>query len=177
MITQIAPNSPAEKAGLKSGDVILKINGTPILRTVELFSYLNRLVPGQTVQFEVLRDDKRQNISAKLSTAPDDTPAKNKAGNAQNKGPVLGVSIRDLTAQEQSRLSVKGGVLLQDVLRGGAASQARLIPGDIIVQVNSRDVKNASEFVETVAQFKKNNVVRMTIIRDGQRAIVGVRIQ
>ncbi|MBP8064084.1 MAG: Do family serine endopeptidase [Acinetobacter sp.] len=177
LITQIAPNSPAEKAGLKSGDVILKINGTPILRTVELFSYLNRLVPGQTVQFEVLRDDKRQNISAKLSTAPDDTPAKNKTGNAQNKGPVLGVSIRDLTAQEQSRLSVKGGVLLQDVLRGGAASQARLIPGDIIVQVNSRDVKNASEFVETVAQFKKNNVVRMTIIRDGQRAIVGVRIQ
>ena len=177
LITQIAPNSPAEKAGLKSGDVILKINGVSILRTVELFSYLNRLTPGQTVQFEILRNDKRQNISAKLSTAPDETPAKSGAANAKDKGPVLGVSIRDLSAPEQSRLGVKGGVLLQDVIRGGAAAQARLIPGDVIVQVNDRDVAGANEFVETVAQFKKNSVVRMTVIREGQRAIVGVRIQ
>ena len=90
---------------------------------------------------------------------------------------MLGVSIRDLSAPEQSRLGINGGVLLQDVIRGGAAAQARLIPGDVIVQVNDRDVAGANEFVETVSQFKKNTVVRMTVIREGQRAIVGVRIQ
>lgn len=176
LITQIAPNSPAEKAGLKSGDVILKLNGVSILRTVELFSYLNRLTPGQTVQFEVLRNDKRQNISAQLATAPDETPAKNASSTAQNKGPVLGVSIRDLTQQEQSRLALTGGVLLQSVQRGGIASQARLMAGDIIAQINDRDVLSAANFVESVSKFKKNSVVRMTIIREGQRTIVGVRI-
>ena len=177
LITQIAPNSPAEKAGLKSGDVILKVNGISILRTVELFSYLNRLTPGQTVEFEILRNDKRQNISTTLSTAPDETPAKSGAANVKDKGPELGVSIRNLSAPEQSRLGVKGGVLLQDVIPGGAAAQARLIPGDVIVQVNDRDVAGANQFLETVAQFKKNSVVRMTIIREGQRVIIGVRIQ
>src|SRR5690606_34498690 len=70
LITQVAPNSPAAKAGFKVGDVILKFNGTPISRTGELLNYLNRTGPNQSIQLEVLRDDKRQNISATLITAP-----------------------------------------------------------------------------------------------------------
>jgi serine protease Do len=177
LITQIAPNSPAEKAGLKSGDVILKINGVSILRTVELFSYLNRLAPGQTVQFEVLRNDKRQNISAKLTTAPDETPSKSSAKAQDAKGPVLGVGIRDLTPSEQSRLSLKGGVLIQDVRSGGVAAQAKIMPGDVIAQINDEDIKSASNFVEVVSSLKKGEIARATIIRQGQRAIVALRIR
>ncbi len=95
LITNVQPNSPAQKAGLKAGDIILKFNGTPISRTSELFNYLNRTMPNQTVQLEVLRDDKKRNISATLTTAPDDTPAKSDTV-TQSKGPVLGIAIRNL---------------------------------------------------------------------------------
>ena len=176
LITQINPGSPAEKAGLKSGDVILKVNNIAISRTVELFSYLNKLSPGQTVEFEILRNDKRQNISAKLTTAPDDTPAKSNGQANANKGPVLGVSIRELTPSEQSRLSIKGGVLLQEVRRGGLAAQANLAAGDVIVQINDKEIEGANDFVNTVSQLKKGSVARVTVIRQGQRAIVGMRI-
>lgn len=176
LITQVAPNSPAARAGLRAGDVILKYNGTPISRTSELLNYLNRSVPNQSIQLEVLRDDKRRNITATVSTAPDDTPAKNNPDTAA-KGPVLGVSIRDLSVAEQRQLDIKGGVLIQEVRRGGSAAQARIMPGDVIVQLNNTTIQNANQFVETVSTLKQGTVARVVIIRQGQRAIIGMRIQ
>ena len=176
LITQVAPNSPAARAGLRAGDVILKYNGTPISRTSELLNYLNRSVPNQSIQLEVLRDDKRRNITATVSTAPDDTPAKNNP-DAAAKGPVLGVSIRDLSVAEQRQLDIKGGVLIQEVRRGGSAAQARIMPGDVIVQLNNTTIQNANQFVETVSTLKQGTIARVVIIRQGQRAIIGMRIQ
>ncbi|MEN3978964.1 Do family serine endopeptidase [Acinetobacter sp. CWB-B33] len=177
LITQVAPSSPAAKAGFKSGDVILKFNGTPISRTSELLNYLNRAVPNQSIQLEVLRDDSRRNISATLDTAPDDTPAKADAEQQQSKGPILGVSIRDLNAAELKQLDTKGGVLIQDVRRGGIASQARILPGDVVTQINNKAIGNTKDFIAAVSDLKKNTVARVTIIREGQRAIVGMRIE
>lgn len=177
LITQVAPNSPAAKAGFKAGDVILKFNGTPISRTSELLNYLNRAVPNQSIQLEVLRDDSRRNISAMLATAPDDTPAKSDAAQQQSKGPILGVSIRDLNANEIKQLDTKGGVLIQDVRRGGIAAQARLMSGDAVIQINNKAINNTSDFIAAVSDLKKNTVARVTIIREGQRAIVGMRIE
>lgn len=176
LITQVAPNSPAARAGLRAGDVILKYNGTPISRTSELLNYLNRSVPNQSIQLEVLRDDKRRNITATVSTAPDDTPAKNNPDTAA-KGPVLGVSIRDLSVAEQRQLDIKGGVLIQEVRRGGSAAQARIMPGDVIVQLNNTTIQNANQFVETVSTLKQGTIARVVIIRQEQRAIIGMRIQ
>lgn len=177
LITQVAPSSPAAKAGFKSGDVILKFNGTPISRTSELLNYLNRAVPNQSIQLEVLRDDSRRNISATLDTAPDDTPAKADAEQQQSKGPILGVSIRDLNAAELKQQDTKGGVLIQDVRRGGIASQARILPGDVVTQINNKAIGNTRDFIAAVSDLKKNTVARVTIIREGQRAIVGMRIE
>lgn len=177
LITQVAPNSPAAKAGFKAGDVILKFNGTPISRTSELLNYLNRAAPNQSIQLEVLRDDSRRNISAMLSTAPDDTPAKADAAQQPSKGPVLGVSIRDLNASELNQLGTKGGILIQDVRRGGVAAQARLMPGDVVTQINNKAISNTRDFVAAVADLKKNSVARVAIIRESQRVIVGMRIE
>ncbi|WP_411687016.1 Do family serine endopeptidase [Acinetobacter indicus] len=176
LITQVAPDSPASKAGLRAGDVILKYNGTPISRTSELLNYLNRTAPKQTIQLEVLRDDRRRNISATLSTAPDDTPAKSNVTPSQNKGPVLGVAIRNLSAAEMRQLEIKGGVLIQEVRPGSIAAQSRILPGDVIVQLNNSPVTDSNSFVQAVSQLKKGSVARVTLIRQGQRAIVGMRI-
>lgn len=176
LITQVAPNSPAAKAGLQAGDVILKYNGTDISRTSQLLNYLNRSAPKQQIQLEVLRDDKRRNINATLTTAPDETPAK--AGNqAQpNKGPVLGVTIRELSPAEKERLEIKGGVVIQDVRRDGIAAQARIMPNDVVTQINGKAILNSNQFVEAVADLKKGSVARVGLIRQGQRAIIGMRI-
>ncbi|WP_038345408.1 Do family serine endopeptidase [Acinetobacter sp. A47] len=173
LITQVAPKSPAEKAGLKSGDVIMKANGASILRTSDLLYTLNRIAPNQTVNLEILRDDKIRTIAATLGTAPDDTAA-TKDKNNPTSG--LGMSIRDLTPTEQARLDVRGGILIQDVKRGGLASLSNLVAGDVIVQVNGTPITNSQMFAKTVAGLPKNSVARVAIIRQGQRAILGLRL-
>ncbi|WP_277559404.1 Do family serine endopeptidase [Acinetobacter beijerinckii] len=173
LITQVTAKSPAEKAGLKSGDVILKINGASISRTSDLLNVLNRVAPGQTVQLDVLRDEKTRTISATLGTAPDDTPAAEDKNNATSG---LGMSIRNLTEAEQSRLDVRGGILVQDVKRGGLASLSNIVAGDVILQVNGTPITNSQMFAKTVAALPKNSVARVAIIRQGQRAILGLRL-
>ncbi|TCB51070.1 Do family serine endopeptidase [Acinetobacter sp. ANC 4779] len=176
LVTQVAPNSPAAKAGFKSGDVILKYNGTPISRTSDLLNYLNRTTPNQNIQLQVLRDDKTRNISATLTTAPDDTPAKVEQ-TAEQKGPVIGVSIRNLTAAEQTQLNIKGGILVEEVKRGGVAAQARMTAGDIITQINNKTILNSNDFIKSVSELKKGSIARVSVIRQDQRAILGMRIE
>ncbi|MCH7310762.1 Do family serine endopeptidase [Acinetobacter sp. ANC 4805] len=173
LINQVTPKSPAEKAGLKSGDVILKINGSSISRTSDLLNVLNRVAPSQTVQLEVLRDDKVRTISATLGTAPDDTPA---AEDKNNPTSGLGMSIRNLTPEEQAKLDVRGGILVQDVKRGSLASLSNIVAGDIILQVNGTPISNSQMFVKTMTALPKNSVARVAIIRQGQRAILGLRL-
>ena len=173
LVNQVTPKSPAEKAGLKSGDVILKINGTSISRTGDLLNVLNRTAPDQTIQLEILRDDKTRTISATLGTAPDDTPA---AEDKNNPTSGLGMSIRTLTEAELASLNVRGGILVQDVKRGGLASLSNIVTGDVIVQVNGTAITNSQMFAKTVAALPKNSVARVTIIRQGQRAILGLRL-
>lgn len=173
LVNQVSPKSPAEKAGLKSGDVILKINGTSISRTGDLLNVLNRTAPDQTIQLEILRDDKTRTISATLGTAPDDTPA---AEDKNNPTSGLGMSIRTLTEAELASLNVRGGILVQDVKRGGLASLSNIVAGDVIVQVNGTAITNSQMFAKTVAALPKNSVARVTIIRQGQRAILGLRL-
>ena len=176
LVTQVTPNSPAAKAGFKSGDVILKFNGSAISRTSDLLNYLNRTLPNQVIQLQVLRDDKVRNISATLTTAPDDTPAKVEQI-AQQKGPVLGVTIRNLTANEQSQLDVKGGILVQEVKLGGIAAQSRMIAGDIITQINNKTILNSDDFIKSVSELKKGSIARVSIIRQNQHAMLGMRIE
>ncbi|MEQ1309921.1 Do family serine endopeptidase [Acinetobacter sp. XH1639] len=173
LINQVTPKSPAEKAGLKSGDVILKINGSSISRTSDLLNVLNRVAPSQTVQLEVLRDDKVRTISATLGTAPDDTPA---AEDKNNPTSGLGMSIRNLTPEEQAKLDVRGGILVQDVKRGSLASLSNIVAGDVILQVNGTPILNSQMFVKTMTALPKNSVARVAIIRQGQRAILGLRL-
>ena len=174
LINQVSPKSPAEKAGLKPGDVILKLDGNSISRTSDLIYRLNRIAPNQTIQLEVLRDDKIRTISATLSVAPDDTPAAEDKNNPTNG---LGMNIRDLTEAEQSRLNVNGGALVREVKRGGLASLSNLVAGHVIVQVNSTPVANSQAFAKAIAGLPKNSVARIVIVRQGQRAIVGLRLQ
>ncbi len=176
LINSIAPDSPAAKAGLKVGDVVLKYNGTDISRTSDLINFLNRTTPNQRIQLDVLRDEKIRSINATVSTAPDDTPAQVESSQTVKKGPVIGVSIRNLTANEQAQLALAGGVVIQEVVRGGLAAQSRLLAGDVVTQINGMPILNTSDFVKAIAGLQKGGVARVSIVRKDQKAIVGLRI-
>lgn len=176
LINAVSPDSPAAKAGLKAGDVVLQMDGKKISRTSDLINQLNRTLPNQNIQLQILRDDKVRNIKATVIAAPDDTPVTSEAAKPANKGPVIGVAIRNLTPTEQSQLAIAGGVVIQEVTRGGLAAQSKLMAGDVVTHINSTPVLNSNDFVKQISTLKKGSVARISIIREGQQAIVGLRI-
>lgn len=174
LITQIQKGSPAERAGLKVGDIILAFNGTPISRTANLLNYLNRVSPQQTINLDILRNDKRQKITATLTTAPDETPS---TALAQKKQDIeLGAAIRDLSSAELQSLKISGGILIQELRPNGNAQNAGLEAGDILVQLNDTPIRNVTQFIQIMNQVKKGSVIRVTVLRQGQPLILGMRI-
>lgn len=176
LVTQVSEDTPASKAGLKAGDIILSYNGTMINRTTDLITLINRTRPNQTVNMTVQRNDKPLTISAMLTNAPDDTPAAENVKTDQGKGPSLGMQLRDLTTAESQSLKVKG-VVVTDVLPTGLAARAGLLPGDVITRLNNTDTPTASALLNAIRSLPSNRVVRVGILRDGVPAIIGMRIE
>lgn len=176
LVTQVSEDTPASKAGLKAGDIILSYNGSTITRTTDLINLINRTRPNQTATMLVQRNNKQITLNATLTSAPDDTPPAESMKTDQGKGPSLGMQLRDLTPAESQSLKVKG-VVITDVLPGGLAAHAGLLPGDVITSVNSTATPTATALLNAIRNLPSNRVVRIAIQRDGVPAIVGLRVE
>jgi serine protease Do len=176
LITQVSPNSPAAKVGLKAGDVILSCNGVAISRVSDLISMLNRTRPNQSVNLTVQRNDKTLNMSAVLTAAPDEIQSKDSLKTNQGRGPSLGVELRDLTSVERDRLHTNG-VVIVDALPGGLAAQSGLQPRDIIIRINNEEVSDSNALARIINSLPTNRVARVAILRDGLPIILGLRLQ
>lgn len=176
LVTQVSPDTPASKAGLKAGDIILSYNDVAIGQTTDLINLINRTRPDQSAKMLIQRNNKQLSVTAQLTSAPDDTPPTESLKTAQGKGPSLGMQLRDLTPAESQALKIKG-VVVGEVLPGGLAARAGLLPGDVITQLNNTATPNVAALLTAIRNLPNNQVVRVGIQRDGIPAIVGLRVE
>ena len=176
LVTQVSPYTPASKAGLKAGDIILSYNDVAIGQTTDLINLINRTRPDQSAKMLIQRNNKQLSVTAQLTSAPDDTPPTESLKTAQGKGPSLGMQLRDLTPAESQALKIKG-VVVGEVLQGGLAARAGLLPGDVITQLNNTATPNVAALLTAIRNLPNNQVVRVGIQRDGIPAIVGLRVE
>jgi len=171
LVSGVTPGSAAAKAGLKSGDVILALDGQPINRSIDLASRVATMHPGSKAQLSVWRNGKRERVQVTVGEAPSQQLAA--AGNeADLSGARLGVAVRELSPEERKQGNVNGGVLVEQV--GGAAARAGIQPGDIIVSVNQKPVKSAEEL--RAATEKAGKSVAVLIQRGEGRIYVPVEL-
>jgi serine protease Do len=150
-ITRVAPDSPAEKAGLKSGDVILQINGIKV-ESLEQSSKLVRETPvGREVKLEVFRGGASQTIVAKVGEHPQIPGIPDGIGFRMPdvprvimglRSPMLGVEAESIDGQLAQFFGLSDGVLVRTVMKGSAAEKAGVKAGDVIFKVD--DVKVAT---------------------------------
>ena len=152
-IAQVEPKSPAQSAGLKVGDVITAVNGTPVEDVNSFRLQVAGFAPGTTVHLKVERNGQTMDLPVTLSEF--NLEAENKGGTEGNlpsggeKGALNGVSVQGLTSDLRQQLQVPDGtqgVVITDIDPNSQASAAGLQQGDIIVQVNRRPVTTVSEF-------------------------------
>ena len=146
VITKVNPDSPGEKAGLKTGDVITGLNGQPVTDAGELQLHVAEQKPGTTIHLEISRDGKAMNVPVTLESMSASS-TEEVADNSTGKGR-WGLGLADLTPdvrqQIQAPQSVQGAVI-ENVRPGSPADNAQLQQGDVIVSVNRKPTQNAAE--------------------------------
>ena len=177
LLTRVSPDSPAQRAGLKTGDIILQYNKMPIIRADDLLNLLNRARPDDPFQVQIQREGKRLMLTGKLSRAPGDVQAQSR--DKQNNEVQLGLRLRDLTTDEQAQLDSDSqvGVLVTAVNPTGLAARSGIMAGDIVTNLHQKPIKTVTDFTSAISSLPKQGVVTIEVVRQGIPAIIGLRIE
>ena len=178
LVAQVNKDSPAEKAGIKIGDVIVKFDG----KTIEDTSYLRNLVastaPGTKADVAVLRDGKEKTIRVTVGTLTTGKGGADEEENAETEAASgIGVTIAPLTADKAKELGYEKdeGVLITEVEDNSPAARAELRPGDLITEINREKITSVAECKDAMAKAKGKESILMLIKRQGASRFVIVR--
>ena len=171
LISNVDPDGPAAKAGLKAGDVIRQIDGQPIVTAGDLSALVGQSAPGTRVRLDIWRHGQREEVVATLGDADKKKAAVAKSDEAVGQGK-LGLALRPLEPQERRAAGVAGGLVIEAA--AGAAALAGVQPGDVLIAVNGTLVQNVEQVREMVAKSAKS--VALLIQRDGTQIFVPVRV-
>lgn len=177
LVTQVSPSSPAQRAGLKAGDIIVAYNNRNLSRTSELVNLLNRTALNQPVTLTVLRNGERKNLTANLVSAPDETPPTEKTDDKVTNSPSskIGLAIRNLSQKEQQQYKT-AGIAVQSVAYSGAAGRSGVLVDDIIIQLDRQPISNVNDFKRALDNLGNKSAVPLYIIRQGQPIILGLKL-
>ena len=181
LVSAVEADSPAAKAGLQPGDVILQFDG----KTIDKVSDLPRLVggtkPGSTSQVTVFRRGKELRLPITVAEVPDDETRVAKAGSGGSEGNTvvqatsLGLGVSDLTAAQKKSLGVQGGVRVVQV--EGPAARAGLRAGDVILAIDNTEVANTKAFEQVLSRLDARKQVNVLMRRGEWAQYVLIRPQ
>jgi serine protease Do len=180
LVVQVTPGGPAEKAGIKRGDVITSFNGEKIADGTELRNKVAQTAPGTTVKIGLLRDGKELSLNAVLAERPQGPAAKAPSAEApeQLTSRKLGLGIQTLTPDiaQQLGYTKDQGVVVTDVAPGSPADDAGLQAGDLIKEVNKVSTKTVRDFEKAIGRLKKGDTAALLVRRGDTTSYVAIRI-
>jgi serine protease Do len=185
LVYSVNAGSPAAKAGLEPGDIIIEFNGKPIARRDQLVQMVTATKPGTTVPLKVLRDKQERSLNITIDEL--DLEAETSGPNPRRPDPTtpeieepggFGLQLGTLTSDMARRLRLPPGtegVVVADVEVGSSAQNAGIGRGDVILQVNRRPVTTPQEASRILAQVPSGGTAFLLILRGGQQQFVTVR--
>ena len=177
LVAQVLENGPAAKGGLQVGDVILSMNGQPIVMSADLPHLVGALKAGAKAELEVVREGKRKTLQLTVGAIPEEgkeLEIANGAG-AERSSNRLGVAVAELTAEQKKSLELDGGVVIKEV-QDGPAALIGLQPGDVITHLNNQAITTAKNFTEIAKALPKNRSVSMRVLRQGRASFITFKL-
>jgi serine protease Do len=171
LVSTVNHGSAAERAGLKAGDIVRKVNGQPIVNSGDLSAMISLAKPGDKVGMDVWRDGKMVHLTATLGSDKGE-PADTTQLASVDKGSKLGLSLRPLAPAERREAGLPSGLVIEDA--GGASAIAGVLPGDVLLAVNGTPVNSVAQVRDVVARSAKS--VALLIQRGDDKIFIPVRI-
>lgn len=164
LVADVIKGEPADRAGVKSGDVIIAADGKSMQNTKDIVQYVGSKQPNETVRLTVVRDGKPITIGVKLAEREGSSPAVTSPTAPSSTSPIR---IRELNASEKAQYEVSGGIMVTNVLEDSAPARAGLRPGDVIVWMNRKDINSVSQFTSEYATVAKSGSISLKIVNSG----------
>jgi serine protease Do len=150
LVSSVEPDGPADKAGVKAGDVILSFDGRPVDTAGALPTLVAATAPGKSVPIEIWRDKSQRKIEVKVTQMQEsESVAQGDAGHESGR---LGLAVRPLSAEETRQIEVEGGLVVEGVQ--GAAEEAGIRPGDVLLSANGKPVRSVEDLRAAVSGSK-----------------------
>lgn len=175
LVTQIVENTPAEEAGLESGDVILSVDGESVDLSTDLPFIIGRRKSGDVVELGVWRDEREISLTATLALLEEDDGEEVDSGrDGEVTSDALGLAVTTIPDELLERAGVKGGVLVRS--SEGLARSADIVRGDLIVEVNGEPILDRSDFEDAVEDLQPGEHARFLLVRGGSRTYRAIRV-
>ena len=175
LVSQVSPESPAAKAGLQAGDVILEINGAPVSEFNQLRMTVSMMNAGDTANLKVFRDGQTKPFAVKVAEMPGEKVEKASVDQDHSDSALKGVAVEDLDAQTARQLGLPGGtkgVVVTNVDPASPAAASGLHEGDVIQEVNRKPVTNSRDFARALG--KSDGESLLLVNRGGNKLFLAV---
>ena len=173
LVAAVEPNSPAAKAGIQSGDVILAFEGKPVPSAAELPRVVAATKPGAAVTLDIWRNGAKRQVKATLAEFPAETMAQQASPEARQATNRLGLTVRELAPAQRKSLGIEYGLVVEG-MSGQAAGQIQR--GDIIMAINNVYFKSAEEFQRILQQQPAGSVVALLVRRGDAALFIPIKI-
>jgi serine protease Do len=176
LVGQVIKDSPAEKAGLKAGDVIIGYNGKEVSQMSMLPAMVANTPVGEEAAVLLIRDGKKKTISVTIGRMEDGDDFLAKTETGTNKK--LGMTVQELTPKLAESLGMEEaeGLIVSDISRGSAAAEAGIQRGDIILEINRQRVENIAQYRKALQGTEEKNTILVLIQRDEQTRFVVIEV-
>ncbi len=173
LVGDVIPNGPANKGGIKRGDVIIKFDNQPVREMEDLPKIVAATTPGSVVDVEVIRDGSRKVLRITIEVLKDSQET------VVAKADPLGLQVQDITEELAQSLKLQSvdGVLVSDVVAGNAASEAGIRRGDVISEMNRVPVNNLEDYNNLLANVGKGSSVLFLVKRGGSTIYIAVKVE
>jgi serine protease Do len=174
LVGDVSAGSPAQKADIQRGDIILEVNGRPIADSNELRMMISMMPPDSSINLKVVRAGTARTVTVTLGELPT-TQAALESNHDGSSNVLSGVSVQNLDPESRKELGVQAGtqgVVVTDVQASSAAAEAGLRRGDVIQEVNRKPVKNTSDFERSLANSKEETL--LLVNRNGSTLYLAV---
>jgi serine protease Do len=176
IVSEVTPNSPAAKAGLKDGDVIVEFDGKPVRDSRHLKLQVAETAPGKDVPVKVDRDGSEKELTVTLKEFPQDKDlAKNNAADHSSGDPTDGITVDELNSAARQQFNIPNnvkGALVSEVDPDSAGAAAGIQAGDVILEINRKPVKSSEDAVKMTENLKDDSVLLRVWSHGGSRYVV-----